>query len=166
MTYWILTEKCTVIAWSSVKMLEAFEKLDPVIISQQDAFMRAILEQKALSSEYRSPWLVVDEGDLEVNDDRDWEAEVYTTPEADTFTPESFDEYLSAQVALPVGGEARRGQVVRWKRDHNGRPVGIQNSNPLLDTREYEVEFPDGTTQSYAANVIAKNLYSQVDEEG
>jgi len=103
MTYWILTEKCTVIAWSSVKMLEAFEKLDPVIISQQDAFMRAILEQKALSSEYRSPWLVVDEGDLEVNDDRDWEAEVYTTPEADTFTPESFDEYLSAQVALPVG---------------------------------------------------------------
>ena len=166
MTYWILTEKCTIIARSSVKSLQAFEKLDAVIISQQEAFMRSIYEQKALSSDFSSPWITAD--DKEPDDDvvPDWEAEAYTTPEADAFTPESYDEYLSAQVTLPVGGEVRRGQVVRRKRDHNGRPVGVRNSNPILDTREYEVEFPDGTTQSYAANVIAENLYSQVDEEG
>jgi hypothetical protein len=60
----------------------------------------------------------------------------------------------------------RRGEVLRRRRDRNGRPIGVRNSNPILDTREYEVVFPDGSSQSYAANVIAENLYSQVDEEG
>jgi hypothetical protein len=42
----------------------------------------------------------------------------------------------------------------------------LRNANPMLDTREYEVLFPDGTQQSYMANAIAENLYSQVDSEG
>jgi hypothetical protein len=42
----------------------------------------------------------------------------------------------------------------------------MRNQNPLLDTREYEVEFPDGTMDTYSANIIAENLYSQVDTEG
>jgi hypothetical protein len=31
--------------------------------------------------------------------------------EADSFTPESYDEYLLAQVVLPVGGKLHKGQV-------------------------------------------------------
>ena len=31
---------------------------------------------------------------------------------------------------------------------------------------EYEVEFPDGATNTFTANVITENLYLQVDEEG
>ena len=38
--------------------------------------------------------------------------------------------------------------------------------NPLLDTREYEVEFPDGSIDILSTNTIAENLYSQVDQEG
>mmetsp|Transcript_8647 Transcript_8647/g.12593 ORF Transcript_8647/g.12593 Transcript_8647/m.12593 type:complete len:946 (-) Transcript_8647:1039-3876(-) len=163
MTYWILTLNCTVIARSSVKSLQDFEKRDPVIISQQEAFMRSIFERKKLSSEFESPWITVDD---KFEFDPDEEAEIYSTPEADEFTPESYDEYLSAQLVLPVGEELRRGEVVRRRRDQNGRPVGIRNSNPILDTREYEVIFPDGSSQSYSANVIAENLYSQVDDEG
>ncbi len=30
----------------------------------------------------------------------------------------------------------------------------------------YEVTFPDGHVEEYVANVIAENIYSQVDEEG
>jgi hypothetical protein len=37
---------------------------------------------------------------------------------------------------------------------------------PILDSREYEVEFPDGATDVFTANIIAENLYSQVDSEG
>jgi hypothetical protein len=44
--------------------------------------------------------------------------------------------------------------------------MGIRNTDPLLDTREYIVNFPDGTQQSYMANAIAENLYSQIDAEG
>jgi hypothetical protein len=35
----------------------------------------------------------------------------------------------------------------------------------MLDTREYEVEMPDGSTLEYATNVVAENLYAQRDSE-
>jgi hypothetical protein len=35
-----------------------------------------------------------------------------------------------------------------------------------LDTRQYEVEFQDGSIDTYTANVIAANLSAQVDPEG
>jgi hypothetical protein len=44
--------------------------------------------------------------------------------------------------------------------------VGIANNNPLLDTRVYEVEFPDGHREEYAANMIAESIYAEVDPEG
>lgn len=87
MTYCILMEKCTIIAHSSVKSLQAFEKLDPVITSQQDAFMRSIFEQKALSVALADPWINTDGKELELEIDPDRETEVYSTPEADVFTP-------------------------------------------------------------------------------
>ena len=86
--------------------------------------------------------------------------------EPEDFTPESYDEYLTAQVLLPHGGEASKATVVCRKRDHDGRPIGKRHANPLLDTRLYEVEFPDGTMKAVSANLIAENLLSQVDDEG
>jgi hypothetical protein len=58
------------------------------------------------------------------------------------------------------------GTIVKRKRDHDGNPVGRHDVNPILHTRIYKVEFPDGEVLEYAANVIAENLYSQVDKEG
>ena len=40
------------------------------------------------------------------------------------------------------------------------------NSNPILDTRVYEVDFEDGARQYYSANLIAENMYSQIGTEG
>ena len=36
----------------------------------------------------------------------------------------------------------------------------------MLDTRIYDVIFPDGAVRQYLANSIAENMYSQVDQEG
>jgi hypothetical protein len=55
---------------------------------------------------------------------------------------------------------------MKRKRDNNGNPTGRSHNNPLLDTRVYEFQFPDGTEQEYTANLIAESLYSQVDDEG
>ena len=44
--------------------------------------------------------------------------------------------------------------------------MGRRNANPILDTREYVIEMPDGSVAEYTTNVIAENLYSQVDSEG
>jgi hypothetical protein len=86
--------------------------------------------------------------------------------DADEYTPESYDEYISAQVVLPVGGESKMATVVGRKHDKDGRPVGTRNSNPILDSRMYEVEFPDGSTDAFTANTIAEAIYGQVDNEG
>jgi len=57
-------------------------------------------------------------------------------------------------------------RVTKWMKDADRRPIGIANRNLILDSRQYKVEFPDGTTEAYCANTITKNLYSQIDSEG
>jgi hypothetical protein len=89
-----------------------------------------------------------------------------TMPEADDYTPEAFDEYLTAEVLLPNMGSMVRAKVTGRKRDADGKPIGLRNSNPILDSRQYEVEFPDGATDIFTANTIAESMYSQVDGEG
>ena len=87
----------------------------------------------------------------------------------DNFTPDTFnDTYLNMELSLPQGGESepRLGRVTKRLRDANGLPIGLANENPMLDTRFYEVEFSDGSTQALAANSIAENMIAQVDDEG
>ena len=48
-------------------------------------------------------------------------------------------------------------------KDKNGNVKGLYNKYPILDTRVYVVIFSDGAVSQYAANVIAENMYSQVD---
>ncbi len=47
-----------------------------------------------------------------------------------------------------------------------GKPVHHAHANPFFDMKEYEVEFTDGTIEQYAANMIADEMYAQVDNEG
>ena len=57
-------------------------------------------------------------------------------------------------------------KVKHRKRDSSGNPVGDTNPNPILDTRIYELQFPDGRIEEYAVNMIAENLFQQADENG
>jgi len=47
-----------------------------------------------------------------------------------------------------------------------GQEIDTYNENPMMNTMIYEVEFQDGTIKEYATNVIADNIYAQVDHEG
>jgi hypothetical protein len=87
-------------------------------------------------------------------------------PEADDFTIDGFDKYIAAEVILPKGDNMVLGKVIGRKRDCNDNPIGMGHSNPILDTRVYNVQFPDGHVQEFTANVIAQNLYSQLDHSG
>jgi hypothetical protein len=86
--------------------------------------------------------------------------------EADSWTPEAYDQYLTALVLLPRGDSQERAVLKRRTKDDDGNPVGKRDANPILDTREYEVEFPDGSIDVYTANTLAEAMYSQVDDEG
>jgi hypothetical protein len=59
-----------------------------------------------------------------------------------------------------------RAKVTTRKQDADGNPIGKSHSNPILDSRLYEVEFPDGSTDLFTANTIAESMYSQIDDEG
>jgi hypothetical protein len=79
---------------------------------------------------------------------------------------DTYDQYVGAHVRIPIGVEIRSGKVVRRKRKLDGTVRGRANANSMLDTRTYEIEFHDGRSDEYTANVIAENMYSQCDIEG
>ena len=51
-------------------------------------------------------------------------------------------------------------------KDANGIPIGVANDNPILELRKYEVEYRNGYVAEMSSNVIAENLFAQVDQEG
>ena len=75
---------------------------------------------------------------------------------------------LVQKLVLGVGlGNERRGCVTKRAKDLYGEEIGRAHTNPLFDTREYVVEFTDGRTEeNYFANVIAENMFAQIDGEG
>jgi hypothetical protein len=83
-----------------------------------------------------------------------------------TYDVETYDQYVGAHVRVPIGNEIRSGKVLRHKRELDGTVRGRANANPMLDTRNYEIEFPDGRSDEYTENVIAENMYAQCDIEG
>ena len=86
---------------------------------------------------------------------------------AEDITHESMDEYLGCKVKLPHMGELYSATIIRRKFDYNGNPIGSRAKNPILDTREYEVDFDlDGSKDFFTANMITENINSQVDQEG
>jgi hypothetical protein len=55
-------------------------------------------------------------------------------PEVDGFDHKTYDVYVLAQVQLPKGDGMAIGTIVKWKRDHNGNPIGQHDVNPILNT--------------------------------
>ena len=82
---------------------------------------------------------------------------------------DSLDEYIGTNVVIPGtsnGIEPVIAIIKGRKRDHLGNPIGSSNPNPILDTRIYQLEFPDGRVEEYGMNLIVENLLSQVDQDG
>ena len=58
------------------------------------------------------------------------------------------------------------GRVIKRARDSDGNPLGTANDNPIVNTRQYIVQFTDGDEAELAAYVIATNMYAQCDPDG
>ena len=84
----------------------------------------------------------------------------------DAKTPQFADNYVGAVIDVVHMGEPKTGTVKRRSRNNDGELIGEAHSNPLLDTRQYEVEFPNGEVSDYTANIIAESMISQCDEDG
>ena len=56
-------------------------------------------------------------------------------PEAGDYTEEGLEKYFTAQVLLPAGESDLVGTMKQRKRDANGNPIGVPESNPILNTQ-------------------------------
>ena len=86
-------------------------------------------------------------------------------PEVDDFTPEAMENYIGAEIMISRGDTVHHGSVRRRKRNVEGNTISRSNSNPILDTSTYEVEFKYGSMRTYSENIITENMYAQFDEE-
>ena len=78
------------------------------------------------------------------------------------------DHFMNMEVGLPRGpdGTIIKARVKKRTTDEAGNTIGKYHTNPLLDSRMYDVEFEDGGVEAITANIIAENILSQIDEEG
>ncbi len=98
-----------------------------------------------------------------------WDEELQDLPlhEDNDDALRDLDKYIGAQVLLPgPDGVEILCKVKSRKRDAQGVPVGQSHSNPILDSRIFNVEFPDGHVDEYATNIIAEAIYNNVDDDG
>ena len=71
-------------------------------------------------------------------------------PETDSF--KDYDKYLNSEVLLPQDGEhSQAARVLKKSLDSAGNLKGESHNNPMLDTRIYDVIFPDDTVRQYSA---------------
>ena len=61
---------------------------------------------------------------------------------------------------MPRGDEMARGHLVAWSHNASGNIMGRVNTNPLLKTRLYQVEFVGGGDIELTANIIAESIYT------
>ena len=81
-------------------------------------------------------------------------------------TPESNDNYVNISVIYPRVNSYSRGKVIGRKIYADGNDVGRSNDNPILDTREYNVEYDDGEVRELMANVSAESMYAACNDYG
>jgi len=172
MCYWVLSEGGKPIVRSTVQNIPN-DKLSTPEVQDQISTL-----DKLIANKFGGPAAEDSLYKYDLSDDHDVKVPDHITPEyvplepdlsmpeADEWDAEAFDKYISAKVRLPKDGQEVIAKVIARKRDHDGNPIGRSHANPILDTRLYQVIFPDGETAEYSANIIAKCLYSQVDDEG
>ena len=75
-------------------------------------------------------------------------------PEADY--EEVMDKYVNVEPILDITlANEWQGRVTKRLRGIDGKVVGSVHVNPFFDTREYDIEFTDGSMDNYTANIIA-----------
>jgi len=165
MSQWVLTKTGNVLPIQTLRSLTPAELNQPVLKEK----MRSFNEFMALKKFGGSMGPAKPESDptdplSEYQHCEDNDGEISNLPEADDIM--DYDLYINSEVLLPHNGEhIQAARVMGRSKDANGGVTGSHHLNPMLDKRVYDVIFPDGAVQQYAANLITENTYSQVDTD-
>ena len=177
MSYWILTISGHVISCVTVQRLTEDEKQIEEWKASMEDYDKKIEERLNIKNpDNNNPSdicefnrLSMDNYDQAFIDDMNKVIADETIPEQDSINnSDVLDGYVNMEIAMPRGEEGQLQHAIVKKRavDRDGKPIGIANKNPLLDSRVYEVEYNDGSMEAITANIIAENILSQVDDNG
>ena len=86
--------------------------------------------------------------------------EVKKVPEYYEADMDQYDVYVNSKVFLDHNDTKLCGIVKFCKREQYGTLRRNPNTNPILDTRVYNLSFPDGTRKEYTANVIVESMWT------
>jgi hypothetical protein len=167
MTQWILRADGKVLPRQTCRPLTAEELGSDTEKVKRDAFVLNI--KRTLGDSVNLPPDPLDQSpddhvfDQVFDEYEDDEEKARILPETDNG---SYDELINAEITLPHQGKQSHGTVIGRAKNMEGNTSGIHNSNPILNTTVYDVLFPDGAVKQYSANVIAENMWAQVDDEG
>jgi len=163
--YWMVTKSRKVIARTMIRALTKNELATKAVQTDLASFDNSVLDY------FKSNILPLEESASEFLFAQDevilpFDEEGTMPEDDDTPDTEAYDQYITAKVMLPRGDTLDKAIVTSPKRDADGALLGRANTNPLLDTQVYEVQFSDGASSEYSANVIAENIFATVDETG
>ena len=185
MCYWVMPVSGVPLARTTVQHVTRDDMLDPDIAGQIEQFNEklnarlddtnhAIEQIDGVSFDYKDDLPQWDAWDPAYGDDSTTPTDSEygnmvqeETKDVDDIDDATYDKFIGATFRLDDSNNG--GNLATVKRrvtDINGHMIGKTHPNPLLSTAEYEVELEDGTTDRYFANVIAENIYSQLDTEG
>ena len=78
----------------------------------------------------------------------------------------AYNQLVCMELELPYHDTMELAKVIGMSIRPDGTTAGTYDPHPHLNAIIYDEEFDDGKIKEYAANVIAENMLSQVDEEG
>ena len=174
----ILNHHGNVVPRRTLRRLTAAEMHNPVELKKRDAFDARI--KSLLGDSITIPPPKPDVLDLDLEDFSDITA---TTDDKETpslwsdddpvdekgtaiFESPVTDTLINAEVLLPCNDKMLMGTVTSRATDNKGNQIGRSNTNPYLNTATYAVTFPDDSVQHFGANIIAQNIYNQIDDHG
>ena len=179
--YWILTKAGQVLSCTTVQHVTDLDQSTTTMSERINAFNNAVNDRLSdigyvdNSIGDGTPYIediMLDDGGIG-NDHRtgiiptDEEyGSMLVTEKSDADDFESYDKYIGSQILLDLGHQRLQGRVVKRTKGPGGETIGRAHSNPMFDTRAYVVQFNDGSVGEYTANVVAENVYAQIDSEG
>ena len=169
--FYILNNKGTVITTSRVMHLtdeerseerikKAFKELDDSIEVKLGNYKKAVVYGNHINDDL--PYLeFLKEKNLDLQDTIEFQerlsgSTLFGMPKLDetkynnTLSKELRDKYVGIRVLLSCGDSMNEGVILNRKRTADGKLlVGKENNNSILDTRVYEIQFPDGGISEY-----------------
>ena len=111
-----------------------------------------------------SDLIIPDGPDDNVSDDKKEPTPIPGIKDQETVPIDAYDD-MKLGIPRVEDNSLTHAIVKQRKMDDDSNPIGTESTNQLFDTRVYEIEFIDGTTETLTTNIIPQSLLVQVDEE-